>query len=68
MSGVGAKALSPDEEMTGEGDEEVRCDEGAPQRIGAGGDEREVKRLGDPRRPTEAEVEDHERTHLPYRN
>jgi hypothetical protein len=30
--------------------------------------ERKVQRLGDPRRPTQTEVEDHNRTHLPYRN
>ena len=31
-------------------------------------DTREVKRLGDPRKPTEAEVREHELTHIPYRN
>ena len=46
----------------------MKCGECGPDRIEAGEDERRVKRLGDPRRPTEAEVEDHERTHLPYRN
>ena len=31
-------------------------------------DERGLMRLGDPRLPSEAEVEDHYKTHLPYRN
>ena len=34
----------------------------------ADGEEREVKKLGDPRKPTQEEVVLHERTHLPYRN
>ena len=41
---------------------------GDPGRIEAERDERKVVRLGDPRRPSEGEVQDHERTHLPYRN
>ena len=31
-------------------------------------EERQLHRLPDPRRPTQAEVDDHNRTHLPYRN
>ena len=31
-------------------------------------DERKVKELADPRKPSEREVELHRRTHLPYRN
>ena len=47
--------------LRGEGEE--------PGRVGAERDEREVKRLIDPRRPSEAEVEEHKRkNHLPYRN
>mgnify|MGYP001254926542 CR=1 FL=1 len=49
----------------------MRCDECLPEEVKrktTGGDGREVKRLGGPRRPTEMEVEDHERTHLPFRN
>ena len=38
------------------------------ERLKAAKDERVVKEMGDPRRPTQKEVEDHERTHLPYRN
>ena len=68
---------------TGEGEEEdgesgeddegeaVRVEEGGGedvQRFRAVKDERWVKELVDPRRPTEREVEEHERTHLPYRN
>ena len=38
------------------------------ERFGAIRDERRVKELVDPRKPTAKEVEEHERTHLPYRN
>ena len=31
-------------------------------------EERDGKKLIDPRRPTDQEVEDHNRTHIPYRN
>lgn len=37
-------------------------------RIGVDGQERRVKALGDPRRPTKKEVEEHEKTHVPYRS
>ena len=30
--------------------------------------ERQIRKLVDPRKPTREEVEDHNRTHLPYRN
>ena len=46
--------------------EEPRAEE--VERIRAVKDERRVKELVDPRRPTRKEVEEHERTHLPYRN
>ena len=40
-----------------------------PSRARAAEDGRRVKAIGDPRRPTEAEVEEHERgNHCPYRN
>ena len=45
----------------------LECGECLPERIGAEED-REVKKLGDPRLPTDKEKEDHERTHLPFRN
>ena len=32
------------------------------------GDSREMRRLVDPRRPSQEEVDEHELTHLPYRN
>ena len=53
-----------------EEERDIGIPEGAPEpgRVGQGGDEREVKRLLDPRRPSESEVRDHCRTHLPYRN
>ena len=37
-------------------------------KIGKDDEERMVKRMIDPRRPTKAEVDDHELFHLPYRN
>jgi len=42
--------------------------EGIGERIKATREERIVKKLIDPRRPTEHEVEEHNFTHLPYRN
>ena len=62
-----------DDEMDSEEDEEedvirIRGEGEEPGREGAG-EEREVKKLTDPRRPSEAEVEEHRRkNHLPYRN
>ena len=44
-----------------DGEEEV-------QKLRAVKDERVLKDSADPRRPTQREVEDHQRTHLPYRN
>ena len=37
-------------------------------RLGAKEDCRKLRGLGDPRKPTMAEVEEHRLTHLPYRN
>ena len=37
-------------------------------RNGAAEDKRMVKKLADPRKPTDAEVVEHELTHIPYRN
>ena len=56
------------EEDLGDIGVDMKCGECGPEKIEAGGDERQVKKLGDPRMPTAAEVEDHNRTHLPYRN
>jgi len=58
------------DECDDEDDNEVECD----VCVGSEADrieaekERNVQRMGDPRRPTQMEVEDHNRTHLPYRN
>ena len=38
------------------------------EKLRAERDTRQVEELTDPRRPSEAEVERHRRTHLPYRN
>ena len=48
---------------------EIRAKAEEPSRARAAEDGRKVKVLGDPRQPTEAEVEEHERcNHCPYRN
>ena len=38
------------------------------EKIGKEGDKRDMRKLVDPRKPTEEEVSEHELTHLPYRN
>ena len=38
------------------------------EKIGKEGDKRDMRKLIDPRKPTEEEVSEHELTHLPYRN
>ena len=50
-----------------DGDEVLRIDEEIEKKS-AVEDRREVKRLSDPRKPSQAEVEEHELTHIPYRN
>ena len=75
MSGV-VTAISPlevcgecgESEEEESGDEGVWKSEGGQERIRAEKEDDRVKRMTDPRRPTEREVEDHNRTHLPYRN
>ena len=59
-----ARVVSPD---LGGGGDVIECGECFPERVEAEVD-REVKKLGDPRLPTAKEKEDHERTHLPFRN
>ena len=55
------------EEMLEEG--EIRGTVEEPRRVEAEGDGRKVKSFGDPRRPTEAMVKEHEQSnHCPYRN
>ena len=50
-----------DEEDVLKADEEI-------ERKAAQEDKREVKKLSDPRRPTQAEIDEHALTHIPYRN
>ena len=67
-----------DEEMQNEEEEEVedieKLDKLAVRggietdRVGSGVDKRRLKGLGDPRKPTAREVEEHKLTHVPYRN
>ena len=38
------------------------------QRVNKHGDSREIRKLIDPRKPSQEEVDEHELTHLPYRN
>ena len=54
----------------GEENEEISCEsEEKVRRERPGVDEREVKMMGDPRRPSQAEVDDHARkNHCPHRN
>ena len=59
-----ARVVSPD--LGGDG-EVLDCGECFAERIGAEED-REVKKLGDPRMPTAKEKKDHERTLLRFRN
>lgn len=59
------------EEMSDDEGEVVRAVEKTGEeveRLKAKRDERLVKALIDPRRPTQKEVEEHEQIHLPYRN
>ena len=50
-------------------DGEIRAWAEEPSRAEAAEDARRVKQIGDPRQPTEADVEEHERSnHCPYRN
>ena len=59
-----------DEEDVGSEDEKIGIcgGEEALLRFGANGDSRKLRGLGDPRKPTQKEVDDHRLTHLPYRN
>ena len=62
------KEESEEEESEEEGGEGAMKTEGIGERIRAERDEEKVKRMNDPRKPTVQEVDDHNRTHLPYRN
>ena len=68
-------AIRPEQREESEGVEsEDEKDEGVVKMGGIGErtraekEEERVKRMHDPRKPTVQEVEDHNRTHLPYRN
>ena len=50
-----------------DGAEVLKVDEKV-ERTPAKEDAREVAKLNDPRRPSQAEIDDHELTHIPYRN
>ena len=70
--------VSPDAAIMGadeeEGAEEQGGEEGAlridedVEKKAANGDQRDVRKIGDPRKPSQQEVEEHELTHIPYRN
>ena len=70
LEGMDAEALEESEEVDDILEEgEIRAKAEEPLRARAAEDGRKVKVLGDPRQPTEAEVEEHERcNHCPYRN
>ena len=59
---------SEEEESEDEGDEGVVKAEGVGERMCAEREERQIKRMTRPKWPTEQEVDDHNRTHIPYRN
>ena len=56
------------EEDEDEAGKESKADKTVGGRIKAPKEERTLKKLADPRLPTQKEVEEHNRTHLPYRN
>ena len=56
------------EEDEDEAGKESKADKTVGERIKAPKEERTLKKLADPRLPTQKEVEEHNRTHLPYRN
>ena len=53
-------------------EDEVQCGECGggekAERLGRRYDERPLRGLADPRKPSQKEVDEHELTHLPYRN
>ena len=54
-------------EETEEGEEVIQMSEEV-ERVGTAEVGRQIRRLVDPRKPTQAEVDEHELTHVPYRN
>jgi hypothetical protein len=63
----GRKEEESEEEEEMEVEDEIHGEE-VGERIRASREERVVKKMIDPRRPTEREVEEHNLMHLPYRN
>ena len=58
-----------DEENVDSEDEKIGvCGGEDVARMGAREDSRKLRGMGDPRKPTQKEVEEHRLTHLPYRN
>ena len=71
MAGLDAvDAVSPELEVEGDDSDGEEVFKGGVEgeKIGAHGDERVVRRLADPRKPSVQEVEDHYRTHVPCRS
>ena len=68
LGDVGVNEEEPSEGEEDEADVEGKADRMKTERIKAPRAERALKQLIDPRLPTEKEVEEHNRTHLPYRN
>ena len=64
---MGADEHEDEEEVGEDREEAMRLDE-AVERKTAVEDKRKVHKLVDPRKPTQEEVDEHELTHIPYRN
>ena len=67
---IGEKEGEQPERVEGEEEETAAAPESGeePGRIGVEGEEVAMKKLGDPRLPSEREIEEHNFTHVPYRN
>ena len=59
---------SEGESSAGEEEGDAVISEEVGERIRARREDKVIKRMVDRRRPTEQDIEDHNRTHLPYRN
>ena len=74
VSGIKGEESFGQEELREEAQEVVEAEgetlqlQEEVERRGSVEDKRMVKKMGDPRRPTLEEVEEHELTHIPYRN
>ena len=66
---VEVMAVSPDEEEESEDDDGMEVRAGAEGvRIKAEKQDGKLETITDPRKPSDREVENHNRTHMPYRN